>query len=260
MSLATSSQTNTTNNLFVGGVDTTKRGSASITVAATSGPCVNGVTIAKWSVPGTTPPPDNGTGIPSTLYSGVTAVAAGNGISTPSIQTLTISPFASANWWSAKGFNVSSPGSTAASFGFTFTSASKTFSGVNLAFNAGRGKDGATGFTIYASTAPTTALASGAIPTANGNTAQSYSLNLSGTYPSGTTFYIAPYGASNNGANSDFFLDEVTLTGDICSTPPPTDYQSLLVGSYPCEWHISFNLYCCQYTDWKRGTHRGCIY
>jgi LPXTG-site transpeptidase (sortase) family protein len=220
---ATSSQTNTTNALFVDGVNTTKTASAVITIASTLSPCVNAVPIAKWSIPGITPPPDDGAGVPSTLYTGVTATAAGNDLTSEAIQTATISPFSSTNWWTSRGFNVATPGSINNGFAFTLTSASKTFSYLTLTFNTGRPNANAAGnFSIFASNAPTTVLASGTIAL-NG---QSHSVTIPGSFPSGTTFYIAPYGAPNNGVNSTLYLDEVAFSGDVCSTPPPTISKS----------------------------------
>jgi LPXTG-site transpeptidase (sortase) family protein len=224
---ATSTQTNTTNHLFVGGVDQNKTASATLTVSSTVGACATGVTLAAWSIPSTSRPPDNGAGVPSTLYTGVTATAAENGLTSPAITTETISPFAATYWWSSRGFNTTSA-TAANSFGFTLNAASQTFSNLTLSFNTGRPSSvAASNYSIFASTNPTVALASGTIAL-NG---QPHSVTLTGSFPSGTTFYIAPYGANNNGVNSTLYVDEITFTGDVCGTPGPTLSKSF--GSDP---------------------------
>jgi len=223
---ATGSLVNTTNDLFVGSIDTTHSATATLTVNNAPPPpaCTPGLTLAQWTMApaqGTTAPP-----LPSYQSALVaTATAAYTGSGTSAISTTQGNPV---NSWSANGWP--SSGSPSAAFGMDFTLDTSKFTNVQVTAQAiiVNGTWASTNgnlLNIFTS-ANGGAYGAGILTTGTGNLANG--LNAYGpaaastTGSATTTFRFNATGSkASNPAASLLYLDNITFTG--CGVPaPPT--------------------------------------
>src|SRR6266404_2701527 len=208
---------NTSNHLFVGGVDTGHFATASLPLTASSaGTGLCGVTLAQWTMA-----PAAGTSVPpafSFKASDVTTAtaAAGIGISS-SIDTSIGNPV---NSWAANGFATSATLSTLNNDYFEFAATTTNYTSIGFKFDARLDANlhGPQSLQLYSSTNGLTFTAYGSVisPTAAFVT---YNPTFSGTAnTSGLTYFrIYGYNAGNNGADAELYIDNIAITG--CGTP-----------------------------------------
>ncbi|TMH23704.1 MAG: DUF11 domain-containing protein, partial [Betaproteobacteria bacterium] len=208
---------NTSNHLFVAGVDTGHFATASLPLTASSaGTGLCGVTLAQWTMA-----PAAGTSVPpafSFKASDVTTAtaAAGIGISS-SIDTSIGNPV---NSWAANGFATSATLSTLNNDYFEFAATTTNYTSIGFKFDArvDTNLHGPQSLQLYSSTNGLTFTAYGSVinPTAAFVT---YNPTFSGTAnTSGVTYFrIYGYNAGNNGADADLYIDNIAITG--CGTP-----------------------------------------
>ena len=224
---ATGTYTNTSNNLFVGGVDTGKSASDTLTVNTASPVSqVCGSTLALWTFPSgfdinaPTPTTNNVTTATAAPGPGVTQVSSSNS-STTSDGTL--------SWGSNGNITTGTTLNTANDDYFQFAINTTNQTSVTLSFDALRKTpNGPQGLAVYTSTStkatgatePNTAVFSNtsALPTQNTwVTFNSITVN-SGLNASGLTYFrIYAFNSGNTNSGSDINLDNVQFTG--CITP-----------------------------------------
>ena len=208
---------NTSNHLFVGGVDTGHFASASLGLTSSSaGTGLCGLTLAQWTMA-----PAAGTSVPpatSFKASNVTAAtdAAGSGI-TSTINTTIGNPV---NSWSANGFSTAASLTTSNNDYFEFAATTTNYTSIGFKFDAQLDTNlhGPQSLQLYSSTDGSTFTAYGSTisPTATFTT---YNPAFGGTANTNgiTYFRIYGYNAGNNGADAILFLDNISITG--CGTP-----------------------------------------
>jgi LPXTG-site transpeptidase (sortase) family protein len=216
----TGTLTNTSNNLFIGDVDTLDNASAQLIVntAPPTPACVPNLIMAEWTMAPATTPPNPPT--PS-LQAGNVSVAnalAGAGI-TGNISTSTGNPV---NSWTSYGYSSSTTLSTANNDYIELQIDSSHYSQLALSFQAQRVAAGPRNLWVYYSTSssgPFTAIGS-ALTVANGSWT-TYPVNLSSVQNTTGVTYIRIYGynANNDQQGADIFFDNIRFTG--CSTPAP---------------------------------------
>jgi uncharacterized repeat protein (TIGR01451 family) len=216
---ATGSLVNTTNNLFVGTVDTTHNATATLTVnnAPPPGTGLCGVTMANWSVPnGTTAnPPDLAGGLPTTKAPNVaTATLAANVPADTAIETA--SGHVDTTSWSTFGYK------NAGQF-ITFTIDTTNFTGVHFSFWVANPTpaNGPTQFTV---TVNSGAGFGAPVLTVNAPAAAftQHTIDLTGlTNTSGNTLVrIAATGANSDNSNANLLFDDMVFTGCTSAVPP----------------------------------------
>jgi uncharacterized repeat protein (TIGR01451 family) len=208
---------NTSNDLFVGGVDSGHFATASLPLTASSaGTGLCGLTLAQWTMA-----PAAGTSVPpafSFKASDVTSAtaAAGSGI-TSTINTTIGNPL---NSWSANGFATSSTLSTSNNDYFEFAATTTNYTSIGFQFDGRLDANlhGPQSLRLYSSPDGSTFTAYGSVisPTA---TFATYNPAFSGTSNTNglTYFRIYGYNGGNNGADALLFLDNISITG--CGTP-----------------------------------------
>ena len=208
---------NTSNELFVGGVDSGHFASASLPLTSSSaGSGLCGLTLAQWTMApaaGTTVPPAY-----SFKASNVTTAtaAAGSGI-TSTINTTIGNPV---NSWSANGFSTAASLTTSNDDYFEFVATTTNYTSIGFNFDARLDTNlhGPQSLHLYSSTDGSTFTAYGSTisPTATFTT---YNPAFGGTANTNglTYFRIYGYNAGNNGADALLLLDNISITG--CGTP-----------------------------------------
>ena len=214
----TDSYLNTTENLFVGGIDTGQSASATLTVdnAPPPGTGLCGQPIASWQFPTgfnvNTPAPFTGSG----------SALAGPGLAPNSQATLT---GVGTSAWGSNGSITAGALNTGNNEYFEFAIDTTGRSSVTMdwvmQFKSGNGPDGVA---LYVGTgaAPGTQIfyTPNAIPTQNTNQAFSQTVN-SGLNPAGLTFFrVYSSDSGNSNPGSDPVIDDVVFTGCGAGTPP----------------------------------------
>lgn len=232
---------NTTNNLFVGTLDTGNNASATLNVTADPPPpaCTSGVELARWTMDpsqGTTTPP--AASFISSQASFATASFTGSALpGVDSIDTTTGNPV---NAWSGTGWQTATspvtlgPGPSDPSY-FEFTLDTSAFVGgpldISVDINPTPTGNWATPSDITANIhASTDGGAFTTITSANPVTRSTWT-TLTGTVPnpgsSDTTFRINISGRSNGNPDATFLIDNIIFTG--CAVPEyPTLSKSFL--------------------------------
>lgn len=224
----TGSLVNTTNNLFIGGVDTGKTATATLTVNNSPPPGTGlcGLTLARWNFP-----TGMSTTAPAPTIANVTASAAAGGGVVPvfSSSDNTITPAGTGSWGSNGGMAVGTPLATANDDYFEFALNTTGISAVYLNFDAlFKTPNGPRGLAVYYGTMnirPETGTAAfnNATAMATANAWNSFGAGNSIAFTSGlsasgnTYFRIYGYNSGNTNSGSDLNLDNVVFTG--CGSP-----------------------------------------
>ena len=211
----TATYTNTTNNVFLNGVDTGLNASANLSVASQSSGsqvCTTNATIATWTMPDTTNPP-RATNYPDALASATSTI-------TTSVSQVDA---AYGDSWSGRDFANSNTLVSNEYFEFSVTTTG--YSNIKFSFDAynyaGKGPqsidvwysfDGTT-YTKFGSTV--TPSTTGFAPVSTSST------GLTNSTGSRTYFRIYAYNPKNPGNSDLLYLDNIKITGDICLTPVP---------------------------------------
>ncbi len=203
---------NTTNHLFVGGVDSGKSATANLALTtATAGTGVCGLTLAQWAFTGSslaaTTQASNVSSAALSAGNSLTAVAdaaSGGGNPLPGVRTY--------------GWLKATPIDTATSPYLQFSIDTSQSSNVTMQFDAQRKSNGPSTEELYYSTDGTTwTLKSTFASTTSWATYGAYDFTGS-TNTSGTTYFrIYGNGANATSTGNDLSLDNVTFTG--CGTP-----------------------------------------
>lgn len=221
---ATGTYANTTNNLFIGGVDTGKTASATLTVNNTPPPGTGlcGLTLARWNFP-----TGMSTTAPLPTVANVTASAApGAGVNPVfSANDNTITPAGTGSWGSNGAIAIGTPLFTTNDDYFEFALDTTGYSAVYLSFDAlFKTPNGPRGLAVYYGTTNTrpetgTSVFNNATAMSMQTTWVSFGAGnsiafTSGLNPSGTTYFrIYGYNAGNSNNGSDLNLDNVLFTG-----------------------------------------------
>ncbi len=220
---ATGTLVNTTNNLFVEGVDTGKTATDSLTANTEPPPPapVCGLPLAAWRFPTgfntTTPAPSTGAG----------TAAIGAGLTPLSSTNSTVGPADGTQSWGTNGnVTVGATLVTANNEYFEFAVNTTGLTGLTVSFDAlKKTPNGPAGLAVYVGTTntrPETGTSvfnnGSALPTQNTWVAFGPIAINSGFNPSGTTYVrIYTFNSGNTNAGSDLNLDNVVFLG--CVTP-----------------------------------------
>jgi uncharacterized repeat protein (TIGR01451 family) len=217
---AVGSYLNTTNHLFVGGVDTGKEASATLTVNNEPPPGTGlcGQAIASWRFPTGfnvgTPASSTGTG---------TSAAAGAGLVANAQTTLTADGTSA---WGSNGSITTGPTLVTANneyfqFGIDTTGRTSVTMSWGMQFKSGNGPQGVALF-VGTGAAPGTQDFANATAIAAQNTTVTFSRTITtGLNPTGATFFrVYSFNSGNTNPGSDPVIDDVVFTGCGAGTPP----------------------------------------
>ncbi len=217
--------TNTSNNLFIGTIDTGNSATDTLTVNSSppSPSAVCGLSLAMWDFPS-----GFNTASPAPTTSSVTS-SASPGAGIVSVDSTQNNSGVTHSWGSDGGFATGVTLTTTNNDYFEFAINTTNVSSVDLNFAARRTNNGPQSLAVYYGTSATPPGSSftytwpvgflGAQNTwySSGTLTFSSGLNASGT----TYFRIYGFNSSNTNPGSDLYLDDVTFTG--CAVPnPPT--------------------------------------
>jgi LPXTG-site transpeptidase (sortase) family protein len=216
--------TNTTDNLFINGVDTGQTASAKLTVEDQTIVSLCGQNLVTWSMDQGL----NGTSDPiyTSKNSSVVDPTASHSatLSTSSIDNTTGKPAAPSWKVGGGGFGTADSINPASDPYILFKVDTHSFYDITMSFHHLRSASGPTKIAVYYATSPTGTRTSmtGATPitvaTTWSATPATFTFTSGQFNPNGDTyFYIFPYYAANNGVQSTVNLDEVVFTG--CRTP-----------------------------------------
>ncbi|MCQ4163558.1 DUF11 domain-containing protein [Tahibacter harae] len=219
---------NTTNPLFVGGVDTGKTATATLTVnsAPPPGTGLCGLTLASWNFP-----TGMSTTAPLPTVSNVTAAAAAGAGVVPVFSSgdNTITPAGTGSWGSNGAVAVGTPLATTNNDYFEFALNTTGISAVYLRFDAlFKTPNGPRGLAVYYGTTNTrpetgTSVFNNATALSTQNVWSAFGAGNSIAFTSGlnaggnTYFRIYGFNSGNTNSGSDINLDNVLFTG--CGSP-----------------------------------------
>ncbi|HEY0157135.1 MAG TPA: IPTL-CTERM sorting domain-containing protein [Thermoanaerobaculia bacterium] len=217
---ATGTFNNTTENLFVGTIDTGDDASASLTVNTdTPGAGICGTTLAQWLFAS-----GFNTASPAPTVANVTASASpGAGITSQTgTADNTGSPAGTISWRSNGGIATSATLDTINNDYFEFAIDTTGLISVSMSFDAFRTNNGARGIAVFSSTSATPPGTQAFDAGSNALPAATTWVNFSHTFttglnPSGPTFFrIYGYAANNTAPGADLSIDNVLFTA--CAT------------------------------------------